>query len=88
MNGLAKVIYNVYKNNIPTEYADMSGADRDEAIRKEIFKILGLESYSRKEFRQAWRQHKNESLQFNRRTFETKLWLMEKLYVMLSLTNL
>lgn len=60
MSGLAKVIYNVYKNNIPTEYVDMSGADRDEAIRKEIFKILGLESYSRKEFRQAWRQHKNE----------------------------
>lgn len=60
MNGLAKVIYNVYKNNIPTEYSSMSSADRDEAIRKEILNILGIEAYEKKAFRQAWRIHKNE----------------------------
>lgn len=60
MNGIAKIIYDTYKGNIPTKFASVSKAERDEAIRKEIFEALGIEKFERKAFRKAWRENKNK----------------------------
>ena len=60
MNGIAKIIYDTYKGNIPTKFASVSKSERDEAIRKEIFEALGIEGYERKAFRRAWRENKNK----------------------------
>ncbi len=60
MNNLAKVIYDSYKGEIPTSYATLSKADREEAIRKEILNVLGLEEFEKKSFRRAWRDNKNK----------------------------
>lgn len=60
MNGIAKIIYDTYKGNIPTKFASVSKSERDEAIRKEIFEALGIEKFERKAFRKAWRENKNK----------------------------
>lgn len=60
MNNLSKLIIDNYKGRIPTKYASISQADRDEAIRKEFFECLQLETFSKKAFRQAWRENKHK----------------------------
>lgn len=57
MKDLAKVILGHLNNNVPAEYAEVSKADRDEAIRKAFLKQMGLENYSQKEFKKAFRRH-------------------------------
>ena len=57
MKDLAKVILGHVNGNIPTEYAEVSKADREEAIRKAFLKQLGLETYSAKEFKKAFRRN-------------------------------
>ena len=61
MNVLSTLIYANYKNDIPSKFANVTASERDEAIRKEFFDVLGLtEGYSKRAFRNAWRSHKNE----------------------------
>lgn len=60
MNGIAKIIYDTYKGNIPTKYASVSKSERDEAIRKELLNALGIEKFERKAFRRAWAKNKHE----------------------------
>lgn len=60
MSAIAKILYDVHKGNIPTQYTSVSKAERDEAIRKEIFSVLGIEEFERKAFRRAWRENKNK----------------------------
>lgn len=61
MNVLSTLIYQNYKNDIPSNFANVTASERDEAIRKEFFNVLGLtEGYSKRAFRNAWRSHKNE----------------------------
>lgn len=60
MNNIAKLIYDSYKGNIPTAYANVSKEDRENAIREELFKVLGIEKFEKKAFRKAWRDKKNE----------------------------
>ena len=61
MNALATLIYQNYKNDIPYKFANVTASERDEAIRKEFFNVLGLtEGYSKRAYRNAWRSHKNE----------------------------
>ncbi|WP_291566963.1 MULTISPECIES: hypothetical protein [unclassified Clostridium] len=60
MNKIARLIYDSYKGNIPTQYASVSKSDREEAIRKELFNVLGIEKFTKKDFRRAWREKKNE----------------------------
>ena len=57
MKDLAKVILAHVNGNVPAEYAEVSKHDREEAIRKAFLKQLGLETYSQKEFRKAFRRH-------------------------------
>lgn len=62
MNKVAQLIYDNYRGNIPTEYTSVSKEARNEAIKKEFFKVLGIEEYTtKKEFRRAWKAHKNEA---------------------------
>lgn len=61
MNALATLIYQNYKNDIPSKFANVTASERDEAIRKEFFNVLGLtEGYSKRAFRNAWRDNKNK----------------------------
>lgn len=61
MNVLSTLIYQNYKNDIPYKFANVTASERDEAIRKEFFDVLGLtEGYSKRAYRNAWRSHKNE----------------------------
>ena len=57
MKDLTKVILGHLNNNVPAEYAEVSKADREEAIRKAFLKQLGLETYTQKEFKKAFRRH-------------------------------
>ena len=57
MKDLTKVILAHVNGNVPAEYAEVSKKDREEAIRKAFLKQLGLETYSAKEFRKAFRRH-------------------------------
>ena len=59
-NTVSKLIYDSFKGNIPTQYAKMDKSVREDAIRSEIFKVLELESFDKKTFRKAFRQHKPE----------------------------
>ncbi|MGM9544553.1 MAG: hypothetical protein ACI3T9_06165 [Romboutsia timonensis] len=60
-NALATLIYQNYKNDIPSKFANVTASERDAAIREEFFNVLGLtEGYSKRAFRNAWRNHKNE----------------------------
>lgn len=55
---IGKLIYDSAKNrNIPTEYASVSGEQREDAIRQEIFKALGVTEYEKKSFRKAMRRN-------------------------------
>lgn len=60
MKDLAKIIYDTYKGEIPEKYSKASKSEREEAIRTEIFGVLGITKYEKKAFRKAWRKHKNE----------------------------
>lgn len=61
MNNVAQLIYDSYRGNIPTQYTSVSKEARENAIRKEIFKVLGIEEYTtRKAFRRAWNTHNKE----------------------------
>ena len=61
MNVLSTLIYQNYKNDIPSNFANVTASERDEAIRKEFFNVLGLtEGYSKRAFRNAWRDNKNK----------------------------
>lgn len=61
MNNIAQLIYDSYRGNIPTQYTSVSKEAREEAIKKEIFSVLGIEEYaSKKAFRRAWKSHKQE----------------------------
>lgn len=60
MNKLAQILHDAYTGDIPKEYAKMSKKEREDKVRKEILNTLGLETYSKKGFRKAWRLHKNE----------------------------
>lgn len=57
---LAKIIYDTYKNEIPTKYASVSKSEREEAIRAELLNVLGIEKFEKKAFRQAWRENKHK----------------------------
>lgn len=59
-NKIAKLIYDTYRGEgyIPQVFATMDKTTRENAIRKEIFSVLGLEKFERKAFRQAIREHK------------------------------
>lgn len=60
-NALATLIYQNYKNDIPSKFANVTASERDEAIREEFFNVLGLtEGYSKRAFRNAWRDNKNK----------------------------
>ena len=61
MNALATLIYQNYKNDIPSKFANVTASERDAAIREEFFNVLGLtEGYSKRAFRNAWRENKNK----------------------------
>lgn len=61
MSKLAKIIYENYRGQVPTQYSNMNDKERDEAIREAFFEAIGLErGYSKKAFRQAWRENKNK----------------------------
>jgi hypothetical protein len=61
-NKIAKIIYDTYRGNdyIPTEFAKMDKTTREDAIRKKIFDMLGLQEFEQKTFRRAFRAHKAE----------------------------
>lgn len=58
--GLGKLMYDCYKGNIPTQYATLGKTEREDAIRKELLDVLGLEKFERKAFRKAFRDNKNK----------------------------
>jgi len=60
MNDLVKIIYDTYKGDIPSKYSSVSNSEREEAIRVELLKALGLEEFEKKAFRKAWRENKNK----------------------------
>ena len=63
-NKIGQLVYEAYKGVIPTEYTNISAEKRDEAVRVEMFKALGLPTdrkATKKEFRRAWRKNKNEA---------------------------
>lgn len=60
MHNIAQLIYDSYKGNIPTQYTSVSKSDREDAIRKELFKVLGIEKFTKKGFRRAFRDKKND----------------------------
>ena len=61
MENISKLIYDSYRGNIPTQYTSVSKEAREEAIRKEIFGVLGISEYTnRTTFRKACRKHKEE----------------------------
>ena len=59
-NQIAQLIYDTYKGNIPTKFAQMDKNVREDKIRKEIFKVLGLDEYERVAFRRAMKVHDKE----------------------------
>ena len=59
-NQIAQLIYDTYKGNIPTKFAQMDKNVREDKIRKEIFKVLGLDDYERVAFRRAMKVHDKE----------------------------
>lgn len=60
MNTIARLIYDTHKGDIPQKYSAMNKEARENAIRQEILDVLGLEKFSKKEFRQAFRSKKAE----------------------------
>ena len=61
-NTISKLIYDSFKGNgnIPEKYSKMDKSLREDAIRSEILGVLGLETFEKKAFRKAFRQHKPE----------------------------
>ena len=57
MKDLTKVILGHLNDNVPAEYSEISKKDREEAIRKAFLKQLGLETYTQKEYKKAFRRH-------------------------------
>lgn len=61
MNTLSTIIYENFKGQVPAQYSNMNEKERDQAIREAFFEVMGLEGgYSKKAFRQAWRENKNK----------------------------
>lgn len=60
MKNLSKIIYDTYKGEIPEKYSKVSKSEREEAIRIELFSVLGIDKYEKKSFRRAWKKNKNE----------------------------
>lgn len=56
-NEISKILYDMYRGNIPTKFSAMSKADRDEAIRKRLFEVFGMTEFTPDGFRRAWRKH-------------------------------
>jgi hypothetical protein len=61
-NKISKIIYDTYRgaDYIPKKFAEMDKASRENAIRKEIFQVLGIEEFEKKTFRRAFRLHEAE----------------------------
>ena len=57
-NTISKLIYDSYKGNIPTKYAQMDKGVREDGIRKKIFEVMEIDSFEQKSFRKAFRKHK------------------------------
>lgn len=55
MNNMAKIIIDCYKGQIPAQYSQVSKEEREEAIRSELLKVMGLEKFEKKSFRKALR---------------------------------
>ena len=58
MNDIVKLIVDTHKGIVPTQYANTTKAEREDAIRKAIFEVLGVSEYGTKEYRQAMRRNK------------------------------
>ena len=65
-NKIGCLIYDSYKNNVPTQFANMTKTERENGIRKMIYETLGLdaeqmiENFNRKAYRQAMREKKSK----------------------------
>ena len=60
MNSIVKLMLDTHNEVIPSKYANTTKAEREEAIRKAIFEVLGVEEYGTKEYRNAMRKRKVE----------------------------
>lgn len=56
MNKLSKIILDCYKGQVPTQFASMDKDTREEAVRQELFNIIGIEKYDKKSLRRAMRK--------------------------------
>lgn len=52
-----QIIYENYKGVVPSRFAGISLAERDEILREELLNMLGMEKYDSKAFRRAMRSH-------------------------------
>ena len=61
MENLSVLIYENARGQVPAQYSQMNVKERDNVIREAFLETMGLtEGYSKKEFRQAWRENKNK----------------------------
>ena len=58
--GLGRLIYDSAKNRVPMEYSEYSVAEREDAIRAQLFEVLEVAGYDARTFRKALRRHKIE----------------------------
>ena len=64
MNTIAQIIYDNYKGEIPAEFSAKTKKEREDLIRNQIFREMGLDGYTdSKTFRRALRE--NEAKVFN-----------------------
>lgn len=60
MNDIVNLICDTHRGIVPTKFENTTKFEREEAIRKAIFDVLGVDSYGTKEYRKAMRKHQAE----------------------------
>lgn len=58
MNDIVKLMVDTHKGIVPTQYANTTKMEREDAIRKALFEVIGATEYGTKEYRQAMRRNK------------------------------
>lgn len=60
MNTIVKLMVDTHKGIVPTQYANTTRQEREDAIRKAIFEVIGVSEYGTKEYRNAIRRNKTQ----------------------------
>ena len=56
MNKISTILLDCYNGNIPAQFSAMSKEAREEAVRKELLNVMGLEKFEKSTFRKALRK--------------------------------